>query len=116
MSESNPPDDPPRALPRALPRDLPQGPRPGERITTFFEDPVKELLLRGLITVSMELSVTRDRVATLEALLADAGVIEAGQADTYQPAADDAAQRGANREKLIESVLGPLMESLSKAE
>ncbi|MEM7701995.1 MAG: hypothetical protein AAF251_08680 [Pseudomonadota bacterium] len=96
--------------------DLPQGPRPGERHTTFFDDPVKEHLLRGLITVSMELSVTRDRVATLEALLQDAGVIAPGQADAYQPAVDDAAMRGEAREKLIESVLGPLMESLSKAD
>ena len=96
--------------------DLPQGPRPGERHTTFFDDPVKEHLLRGLITVSMELSVTRERVATLEALLEQAGVIESGQADAYQPAMEDAAIRGEARERLIESVLGPLLESLAKAE
>lgn len=94
--------------------DLPQGPRPGERHTTFFDDPMKEHLLRGLITVSMELSVTRDRVATLEALLAEAGVIEAGRADAYKPAPQDNAARGAAREKLIQDVLGPLVETLSK--
>ena len=94
--------------------EFPEGPRPGERHTTFFDDPVKEHLLRGLITVSMELSVTRDRVATLEAMLIEAGVIEAGQADAYQPAPQDAAARAGQREKLIESVLGPLVESLSK--
>jgi len=97
-----------------LSQDLPTGPRAGERHTTFFDDPVKEHLLRGLITVSMELSVTRERVATLEALMQEAGVITPGQADAYQPAMDDAAMRGDAREKLIESVLGPLLESLSK--
>ncbi|MEM7688771.1 MAG: hypothetical protein AAF291_07090 [Pseudomonadota bacterium] len=97
------------------PNDLPQGPRAGERHTTFFDDPVKEHLLRGLVTVSMELSVTRERVATLEALLQDAGVIAPGQADAYQPTAGDAAARAAQRDTLIESVLGPLMESLAKA-
>ncbi len=96
--------------------EFPQGPRAGERHTTFFDDPMKEHLLRGLITVSMELSVTRERVATLEALLAETGVIAAGQADAYQPAAEDAAARSGQREKLIESVLGPLLESLSKEE
>lgn len=95
--------------------DFPQGPRPGERHTTFFDDPVKDHLLRGLVTVSMELSVTRERVATLEALLAQAGVIAAGQADAYQPAPEDAAARAQQREKLIESVLGPLLESLAAA-
>jgi hypothetical protein len=96
--------------------DLPQGPRAGDRHTTFFDDPVKEHLLRGLITVSMELSVTRERVTTLETLLTEAGVIEAGEADAYQPAPDDARGRGEAREKLIESVLGPLLESLAKAD
>lgn len=96
--------------------EFPEGPRPGERHTTFFDDPVKEHLLRGLITVSMELSVTRDRLATLEATLIEAGVIEAGQADGYQPGPGDAAARAQSREKLIESVLGPLLESLAKAD
>ena len=95
---------------------FPEGPRPGDRHTTFFDDPVKEHLLRGLITVSMELSVTRERVATLEALLVETGAIKAGQADAYQPALEDATARGEAREKLIESVLGPLLESLAKAD
>ncbi|MEM6585105.1 MAG: hypothetical protein AAF692_05070 [Pseudomonadota bacterium] len=95
---------------------FPEGPRPGDRHTTFFDDPLKEHLLRGLITVSMELSVTRERVATLEALLVETGAIKAGQADAYQPPIEDAAARGEAREKLIESVLGPLLESLAKAD
>ena len=95
-------------------QDLPTGPRAGERHTTFFDDPVKEHLLRGLITVSMELSVTRERVATLEALMHEAGVITPGQADAYQPVMEDAALRAGEREKLIESILGPILETLAK--
>lgn len=94
--------------------EFPAGPRAGDRNTTFFDDPVKEHLLRGLVTVSMELSVTRDRLATLEALLAEAGLIEAGKADSYEPPLEDAAMRGAQRQKLVENVLGPLLESLSE--
>ncbi len=96
--------------------ELPQGPRAGERHTTFFDDPIKEHLLRGLITVSMELSVTRERVATLEALLVEAGVIEQGAGDAFAPAGEDAARRAEQRQRLIESVLGPLVESLATKE
>lgn len=95
-------------------QDFPKGPRAGDRNTTFFDDPVKEHLLRGLVTVSMELSVTRDRLATLEAMLVEAGVVEPGKADSYEPTAEDTAQRGEQRQKLIESVLGPLLETFSK--
>ncbi|MEE4152620.1 MAG: hypothetical protein V2I27_00520 [Erythrobacter sp.] len=93
--------------------DLPAGPRAGERHTTFFDDPLKDHLLRALVTVSMELSVTRERVATLEALLIEAGVIEEAAANIHAPAGEDAAKRAEQRQKLIESVLGPLVESLA---
>jgi hypothetical protein len=96
--------------------ELPQGPPAGERHTTFFDDPVKEHLLRGLVTLAMELSVTRERLATLEALLVDSGVIEAGAASAHKPAGEDAARRAAQRQKLIESVLGPLVERLAARE
>lgn len=96
--------------------ELPKGPRSAERHTTFFDDPIKEHLLRGLITVSMELSVTRERVATLEALLVEAGVIREGAGDAFEPAAEDATRRAEQRQRLIESVLGPLVESLAAKE
>ncbi|MFW5634085.1 MAG: hypothetical protein ACOCYR_04260 [Erythrobacter sp.] len=94
---------------------LPEGPRAGDRNTTFTEDPVKEQLLRGLVTVAMELSVTRERVATLEALLVEHGVVAKGAADAYEPAGEDAAARAAAREKLVQAILAPIMESLAKA-
>ncbi|QIQ86569.1 hypothetical protein [Erythrobacter sp.] len=93
---------------------FPEGPRPGERNTTFTDDPVKEHLLRGLVTVAMELSVTRERVATLEALLVESGALEKGAADGYEPGGEDAAKRAAEREKLVQAILAPIMESLAK--
>ncbi|MEQ8410807.1 MAG: hypothetical protein RIC51_02935 [Erythrobacter sp.] len=93
---------------------LPEGPRAGDRNTTFTDDPVKEHLLRGLVTLAMELSVTRERVATLETLLVENGLLEAGTADAFQPAGEDAAARAANREKLVAAILAPVMESLAK--
>ncbi|MEM6908991.1 MAG: hypothetical protein AAF494_09965 [Pseudomonadota bacterium] len=96
-------------------QEFPAGPRAGDRNTTFTDDPVTEQLLRGLLTVSMELSVTRDRLATLEALLAEAGLVAPGKADSYEPATDDAQARAAQREKLIEDILNPLLETLSRS-
>jgi len=93
---------------------LPEGPRPGDRHTTFTDDPVKEHLLRGLITVSMELSVTRDRLASMETLLAEEGVVDKAKLDSFQPAPHDAAERDAERQKLVETILAPLVETLAK--
>ena len=94
--------------------ELPAGPRPGDRHTVFTDDPVSEHLLRGLITVSMELSVTRERLASMEALLAEAGLLDRAKLDGFTPPPEDAAAREAERRKLVEAILAPLVESLSK--
>lgn len=93
--------------------DFPSGPRPGDRTTTFFDDPVKDHLLRSLVTVTMELSVTRDRLASLEAMLADSGVIAPAALDDFVPDMEAAKSREAHRSKLIEDVLGPLVNRLA---
>ena len=94
-------------------QDFPAGPRRGERETTFFDDPVKDHLLRSLITVTMELSVTRDRLASLEALLIENGTIGPDVLDSTAPDMDTARLREAARSKLIEDVLGPLVRRLA---
>ncbi|XUU60532.1 hypothetical protein ACRAQ6_13375 [Erythrobacter sp. HA6-11] len=94
--------------------ELPAGPRAGERETTFFDDPVKDQLLRSLVTVTMELSVTRDRLASLEALLTESGVVSADALDAREPDMESARVREAARSKLIEDVLGPLVRRLAK--
>lgn len=93
---------------------LPSGPKPSERDTTFMEDPMMDHLLRALVTVTMELSVSRERIETLEALLAKSSVLAAGSADEYQPAGEEASQRAARRAKLIDDVLGPMVSRLSR--
>jgi hypothetical protein len=40
-------------------------------------------------------------------------VIEAGAASAYKPSGEDATRRAEQRQKLIESVLGPLVERLA---
>ena len=93
---------------------FPAGPRPGERDTAFFKDPMIDHLLRAIVTLTMEVSVTRERMRTLEELLAQGGAIGRGQADQYEPGSEEAADRGRQRSKLIEEILGPIVSRLSR--
>ena len=100
----------------AGPAALPTGPRPGERDTAFFNDPMVDHLLRAVVTLTMELSVTRERLRTLETLLAESGVVGEGAADRHDPDAAEAAHRGRLRGKLIDDILGPMVSRLAQAD
>jgi hypothetical protein len=95
---------------------FPAGPRPGERDTAFFADPMIDHLLRAVVTLTMELSVTRERMRTLEALLAESGTTAPGAADRHEPDNAEAALRARQRSKLIEDILGPMVSRLSRAD
>ena len=93
---------------------LPAGPRPGERDTSFFDDPTTDHLLRAVVTLTMELSVTRERLAAVEALLAENGTIDQARLDAYEPAPGEQAKRAANRRSLIVAILDPLVSRLAR--
>lgn len=88
---------------------LPAGPKQADRNTTFLKDPVSDHLLRAVVTLAMELSVSRERVKTLEMLLVESGALPEGATDNYEPAGDEVTQRGADRSALIASILDPIM-------
>jgi hypothetical protein len=94
---------------------LPAGPRPGDRHIGFFDDPITDHLLRAVVTLASELSVTRDRLATVEALLAQAGVLDRAAIDRRLPEGEEAVAREAARQKLISDLLAPLVSSLGRA-
>ena len=96
--------------------EFPTGPRPGDRDTTFLEDPVVDHLLRAVVTLTMEVSVSRERIATLEGELAKQGVLSGSAIDTAMPDAEEQKRRAAARAKLIQDVLGPLVAKLSRPE
>ena len=100
-----------------LPADpKPAGPKPGDRNTTFFDDPVSDHLLRAVVTLTMELSVSRERVRTLEHLLVDKGVLEEGAADSFQAVGEEALGRANDRNALLSAILDPIMESMTKTD
>lgn len=98
------------------PPDLPAGPRPGPRDTSFFDDPMVDHLLRAVVTLTMELSVTRERMRTLELLLAESGTLVPGHVDDYAPEHEEAAARAQSRAKLIDDILGPMVSRLGQSQ
>ena len=95
---------------------FPPGPKPGERDTAFFSDPMIDHLLRAVVTLTMEASVTRERVRTLEALLVESGALKPGAADHHRPDNAETAERGRQRMKLIDDILGPMAGRLGKGD
>lgn len=93
---------------------LPAGPKPGERDTAFFPDPMIDHLLRAVVTLTMEVSVNRERVRTLETLLAQCSDFDPAKADAYEPNAEEAARRAQQRDKIIGDILGPMVNRLSR--
>ena len=95
---------------------FPEGPRSADRHRQFLDDPVADHLLRAAVTLAMELSVTRERLASLEALLAQRGVIGTDALAEFAPNDADLKNREQAREKLIADLIGPLVASLSQAD
>lgn len=87
---------------------LPQGPKAGERHTTFLSDPMQDHLLRAVITLAQELSVARERSRSLEQLLVSKGVLAADELDLYEPDTADNQDRAAQRNALVASLLDPI--------
>jgi hypothetical protein len=93
---------------KATSGEFPAGPKPGPRNTTFFDDPVKDGLIRAVVTLGTELSVTRDRMRSLELLLRDSGIISAEAIDQLVLDSEEEQARVADRQRLIKDLIGPL--------
>ncbi len=77
----------------------PAGKRP------YFLDPEVERVLAITMVVAQELAVARERIDTLERLLAERGVLPAGAVDAFTPTADQAAERGRWTQEYLARVL-----------
>jgi len=93
---------------------FPSGPKPGERHTTFLEDPISDHLLRAVMTLAMEVSVSRERARTLEHLLVEQGVLTKGAADAFEPEGEEAIARANERNALVAAILDPIVQDMTK--
>jgi hypothetical protein len=82
----------------ALPR-TPKGKR-----ATFYAEPGVDQLYGIVAALAAELWAARERIDTLERLLAQSQVLPAGAAESYQPDAEVAAVRQQEREAFIQRV------------
>ncbi len=90
---------------------LPDGVEP-----TFLPHPLLDALLESVIALGGELWIERDRRQTLEALLAEKGLVTQEEIEGWQPNAEQRQARSEELEALTERLLGSLRAHKSKAE
>ena len=71
----------------------------------FLQDKQTEQALSIAMALATELAVTRERLATLEAILVDKQVIAADALDEYQPSSQQTAARSEEIQKYLARVL-----------
>jgi hypothetical protein len=75
---------------------------------TFFPDPNVDRLLGVVIELAGELTAQRDRMRTVEQVLAQIGVLTADDLAGVTPSAEERAARLADRDALISRLFAPM--------
>jgi hypothetical protein len=75
---------------------------------TFFPDPNVDRVLGVVLELAAEVYVLRDRVRTLQQALEQAGLLEQGLVDGFEPDTAERAARLADRDALIARILAPM--------
>jgi uncharacterized protein YnzC (UPF0291/DUF896 family) len=86
---------PPPRIPRTAKGERPQN----------FSDPAIDTLLGVVISLVAELSVTRDRLETVERLLERSGVLSREAVEGYEISPAEKAERAVRRQEYLERVL-----------
>ena len=73
--------------------------------TYFLEDKQTEQVMSITMALAMELSVTRERLATLECLLAEKGVLSRDEIDAFKPDAEEVAKRSLDTQEYLARIL-----------
>lgn len=68
---------------------------------SFFEAPGVDYLMHMVMVLSQELSVTRDRLDTLEHLIEDKGLLKRSEFNEFTPDQSCLEEREVNRQQLI---------------
>lgn len=88
---------------------LPSGPPPTPRDIGFFSDPVVDHLIRAVVSLTMELSVTRDRLRSVEKILSRDGLDVSIAIDNLALSEAEDAARRSEHERLVKSILCPFL-------
>lgn len=71
----------------------------------FLDSKQTEQVMSITMAVAMELSVTRERVATLECLLEEKGILSRDELTSYKPNADEVAKRSVETQEYLARIL-----------
>ena len=82
----------------------------------FFDDPAVERVLNITLSVAMEHAVTRERLDTLERLLAAKGILNPAEIDAYEPDEMAAEQRQRWHAEYIARILRIVQQELEALE
>jgi hypothetical protein len=78
---------------------VPKGPKP-----QYFADPATDKLLTMVLELIGELSVSRDRIDTLERMIEQAGLFKASDVDAYLPDETVNAARAERRARMLSRI------------
>ncbi len=95
------------------------GAKPKGKRPYFFDDPAVEKVMAMLMAVTQELAVTRERLDTVERLLAKSGHLDRAQLEAYAPEPEAATERAKATRAYIARVMRIVqqeMEAISKPE
>lgn len=81
---------------------------------TYFKNADVDRLLSMLMALAGELAVTRERMDTLERLLAARGLLEREAIDTYVPDSDAASQRALWHQDFIARILRVIQQEIEQ--
>jgi hypothetical protein len=82
----------------------------------FFDDPAVERVLNIAMAIAMEHAVTRERLDTIERLLADKGILSQSEIDAYEPDKTAAEQRQRWHAEYISRILRIIQQELEALE
>lgn len=71
----------------------------------FLADKQTEQVMSIAMSLAMELSVTRERLATLECLLSEKGLVDRSEVEDYEPGKDEVAARSASTQEYLARIL-----------
>jgi hypothetical protein len=77
----------------------------------FFSDPAVDRLVSVILQLTSEVWVLAERLETLEDLAQEKGQLTFEEIRNYRPDAAGTARREADRDRFVQSVLGPLREN-----
>lgn len=77
----------------------------------FFSDPAIDRLVSVILQLTSEVWVLAERLETIEQLAQVKGQLTCAEIKNYKPGPEEARQRDCDRDRFVQSVLGPLREA-----